>query len=291
MLDQYLARDGGFYRREELDVENVIGTENPSKNPAEMLASGEIDFAVAGLTILLSAIRNKIPLKYLLFTRKDPPHRLVARPHIMTAADLRGKLIGVARGTALYYHLIRRWLKENGLDPDRDVRFLERNPGSLKDFHIESSPWARDAYWGAADAFLIDEVKRELYQALGFHELVETYERYPNSSTHGLVTTPEKIEADPDLVMRFVRAHTAVARWIHEQASEVVRYIAERWKISEPVAARCYQRMKTVFIADADVHHVTREIEVMRGVEGIGSIPDFEPRDFIEPKFADAVRA
>ncbi len=285
MLDQYLAQDKGFYAEQQLDVETFIGTENPGRNPAEMLARGEIDFGIAGFMILLPAIRHQLAIKFVLYTRQDPPHRLVGRPHVRNVEDLRGKRIGVAAGTALYYFLVRRWLRENKLDPDKDVEFLHRDPEFLKEFHVAGSPWAREAYFYSTDAFLVDELKRELYRKLGFHELVETYESYPGSSTHGIVATQEVIDQDPDLVRRMVTAHIRVARYIQDQAEEVIHYIAEKWKVSDRVAARCYQRMKAVFIADVDRTHLVRELEVMQELEEFPQLPDIQPEDFIEAKF------
>src|SRR5712692_5798286 len=125
MLDHYLAADKGFYADEGLEVETLVGTEMRAADPARLLATGEVHFAMAGAQIFTTAIREGIDIRYVLYTRQDPPHRLVGRPNIASAADLRGELIGVAPGTSLFYHLIRRWLHENGVDPDREVRFLE----------------------------------------------------------------------------------------------------------------------------------------------------------------------
>jgi ABC-type nitrate/sulfonate/bicarbonate transport system substrate-binding protein len=288
MLDQCLTVDQGFYRDEGLDVEIVVGTDHPGSSGGQMLANGDVDFAVAGSGIILPAVqRGTDEIKYVLFTRRDPPHRLVGRPHIRSAEDLRGRLIGVVpSGTVLYYLLIRKWLRSHGLDPDRDVRFLERDPESLRDFHLRSSDWAREAYLDAADAFVIYEVQRELYQKLGFNELMETYEEYRDSSTHGLATTRELIEEYPDLVRRMVKAHINAASYIGERDAEVIGYISTKWDVSEPVASRCYQSMKSVFIADINPERLRKEIQVMKNLEEVSSLPDFRPENFIEPKFA-----
>jgi len=286
MLDHYVAADKGFYEEQGLQVETVVGTERSGANPAEMLASGEVDFAMAGAQIFTAAVKEKLPIKYVLYTRRDPPHRLIGRPNVKTAADLKGKLIGVSPGGGLYYHLIRKWLREHGLHPDEDVRFVQRNPPGLEDFRVGGSHWARDAYLHSADAFVIFEVAREFYRALGYNELVETYEHYPDSSTHGIATTQEMIDEHPEVVRRMVRAHINVARFIHAQTDDTIEYIAERWNVAAPVAARCYETMRPVFIADTSEDHLRRELEVMRSMEDMPALPDFSPGDLIEPRFA-----
>jgi ABC-type nitrate/sulfonate/bicarbonate transport system substrate-binding protein len=291
MLDHYIAADQGFYRKHGLEVETLVGTERPSVNPARLLVDGEVDFAMAGAQIFTTAAQQGFPLKYVLYTRRDPPHRLVGRPSIKAAGDLRGKLIGVSPGGGLYYQLIRQWLRENGLDPDRDVRFLDRNPSVLADFHVAESRWAREAYASSADAFVIFEIARDLYRALGFNELVETYERYPGSSTHGIATTQELIDEYPDLVERMVLAHIDVARFIQTDPPATISYMAERWNVAEAVAASCYERMRSVFIADVSAEHLERELAMMRSMEEMPPLPEIRPTDLIEPRFAEAALA
>jgi len=288
MLDQYLAVDKGFYRDEGLDVEIVVGTEaGADTDPARLISSGEVHFGEAGPIQFGTALREGLPLRWLLYTRQDPPHRMIGRPGIKTAQDLKGKLIGIQaqRGSrGMYTFLIRRWLMENGVDPDRDVHFMERDPEALRDFNGATSRWAREAYASSADAIVIFEQTWDLYQRLGFHNLVEPYEAYPHSSVHGLATSVEMIEQYPDVVRRMVRAHFKVAHFIHEESEGTIEYIAQRWQLSEAMAARCYERMQRVFIADPTPARFAAEIEFVKGMKEVPPFPDVNPADWVDAR-------
>ncbi len=293
MLDQYLAVDKGFYRDQGLDVEIMVGTEGGGEvDPARLVSSGKVHFGEAGPIQFGTALREGLPLRWLLWTRQDPPHRMIGRPGIRRAQDLRGKLIAVqaqrgARG--MYTYLLRRWLRESGVDPDRDVRFMERDPEDLRDFNVATSRWARQAYANSADAVVIFEEAWDLYQRLGFHNLVEPYEAYPHSSVHGLATSVEMIDQYPDLVSRMVRAHFNVAHFIREESEGTIEYIAQRWNLSETMAAQCYERMRRVFIADPTPARLAGEIEFVKGMEEVPAFPAIDPARWVEGRFAEGL--
>jgi ABC-type nitrate/sulfonate/bicarbonate transport system substrate-binding protein len=288
MLDQYLARDFGFYAAQGLEVEPVIGFDFSGlrlSDPVALLADGEVDFAIAGSLVFAPAAQRGLALRHLLVTRLDPPHWFLARPGIERPQDLRGKRLGIRPGMALFYYLVRGWLREHGLDPDRDVQFLDPALPSAQGLHLADSLWAWQVYAASADVVLADEVRKALYLALGYRSLMDAYGHY-SGSTHGIVTTPAMVAEHPELCRRLVCAHVETARAIAAEPQRVINWIAQHWQLDEPVAEAVYRAMAPVFVARADAALIRNEIRLCNAVPELPNLAEALADEWFEPRFA-----
>lgn len=290
MLDQYLARDFGFYAAQGLEVEPVIGFDFSGfrlADPVALLADGQIDFAVAGSLVFAPAAQRGLPLRHLLVSRLDPPHWFLARPGIERPADLKGRRIGIRPGMALFYYLVRGWLRDNGLDPDRDVEFLDPARPGAQGLHLADSLWAWQVFAASADLVLADEVRKELYLALGYRSMIDAYGHY-SGSTHGIVTTATMVDSRPELCQRLVRAHVETSRCIAAEPQRVIDWIAGHWRLDADIAARVYRAMAPVFVQRAEVELIRNEIRLFNSVPELPNLPETLADDWFEPRFARA---
>lgn len=291
MLDQYLARDFGFYAAQGLEVEPVIGFDFSGyrlSDPVTLLAQGDIDFAISGSVLFAPAARGGLALRHLLVTRVDPPHWFMARPGIDSPADLKGRRIGIRPGMALFYYLVRHWLRDNGLDPDRDVQFLDPELPGAAGLNLSESLWAWQIFAATADLMLADEVRKALYQGLGYHSMIDAYSHY-SGTTHGIVTTAQMVEDHPDICRRLVRAHIDTTRFIAEEPQQVCDWIAGHWQLDGPIAARVYQAMKPVFVSGSDPVLLRNEIGLFNSVPELPEVAVSLADEWFEPRFAQAL--
>ncbi|HEX9271788.1 MAG TPA: ABC transporter substrate-binding protein, partial [Candidatus Binatia bacterium] len=92
------------------------------------LVNDEINY-FTGVTFPVRAAIQGLPIRIVACYLPAPPFVLIARPEIKSVQELKGKTMGVAeigQGPDVIGRMI---LKQSGLDPDKDVKFI-RSGGS-----------------------------------------------------------------------------------------------------------------------------------------------------------------
>ena len=98
------------------------------------------------------------------------PYALIARPHIKTFADLKGKKIAVSSRGSLSEFLFSYALKNKGMDPSRDVNYIAMGGVPTRFAAILS---------GAVDASLISAAQFERGKKAGLNFLLMLSEIVP----------------------------------------------------------------------------------------------------------------
>ncbi len=116
----YVAQERGFFRDEGLDV-NLIVMGAPVANLA--LIGQNVDFSSVP-TAALSAMLRGAPLRVIFNAFYRPLVWLYSKAEIHSVKELKGKRVGVAGIGSGPDHLLRELLRQNGMDPSRDVTIL-----------------------------------------------------------------------------------------------------------------------------------------------------------------------
>ncbi len=127
--DVYLANTLGFYEAHGLEAE-LITFQNATKM-RDALISGEIDLsAQAPLHVYLSQAQG-VPLKIVANRRNTIDVALIVRSNladkIATVEDLKGHTIGVGSIGSWDWAIANLYLREHGIDPEKDVQFVNRS--------------------------------------------------------------------------------------------------------------------------------------------------------------------
>jgi NitT/TauT family transport system substrate-binding protein len=141
----YVAQEQGFFKKHSIDVEFVLTPSSGNNPPA--LVSGSVQVAGPTMTTLLQA--NDAGLDLVVIAGGAvyplPGDVLIARTgsDIRKPTDLKGKMVGVPGLGALLHVMLRRHLKENGVDPN-EVRYSEvgfvQAADALKTGQIDAYP-------------------------------------------------------------------------------------------------------------------------------------------------------
>jgi NitT/TauT family transport system substrate-binding protein len=119
----YLAQQNGYYRDAGLDVtfENKI-----DPDLITLTGQGAIDISVADGTDVIPAVSQAIPVQYIATLYGTYPSIVFAKASsgIKTAADLKGKKIGIPGKYGSSWIMLQALLKSVGLTPD-DVTIVE----------------------------------------------------------------------------------------------------------------------------------------------------------------------
>ncbi len=117
-----LAQDRGFFSHEGLTAEFVPFRGGPDLVKA--VIAGEILLGAAGSTDILVFREAGMPLRMVATQTEGNHFTLNVAPDVRSVADLKGKAIGVTRVGATTWVFARMVARENGWDPDRDVKVV-----------------------------------------------------------------------------------------------------------------------------------------------------------------------
>src|SRR5581483_8810360 len=191
-----IAQEAGYFAEQGLDVSVAavrLGTQN-----AAALLSGEIDVSVMGGTAPLRARLGGAELVFIAGTKPYFAGAIVARPEITSAADLRGKRLGVGSKGGNPDFMARAMLPRLGLEPDRDVALLTTGGDPETVAALVA---------GSVDAGAVIPPGDEQARNLGFHTLIDvTAARVPFPATV-LATGSATLASRPDAIERFLRAY------------------------------------------------------------------------------------
>jgi NitT/TauT family transport system substrate-binding protein len=191
----YLAQQAGYYAAEGLAVtfQNKI-----DPDLVALVGQGSIDLGISDGTSVIPAVSQKIPIRYLATVYGQFPSIVFGKASsgIKTAADLKGKKIGIPGRYGSSWIMLQALLESAGLTPD-DVTIVE-----YPDFG-QGAAVAEGAV-DAATGFANNEpVQLELSGTSAFVLHIDDVTALPGP---GLIASTATIAAKHDAIAGFVRA-------------------------------------------------------------------------------------
>ena len=191
----YLAQQLGYYSEAGLDIEfqNKI-----DENLIPLVGQGAIDIGIGDGTSVIPAASNGNPIEYVATIYGKFPNIVFAKASsgIKTAADLKGKKIGVPGRYGSGWIMLQALLSSAGLTPD-DVDIVEY-PDFTQEIAVEQG--AVDAATGFANN---EPVQLELH---GGKPVVLTIDDITPLPGPGLIAASKTIDAKRDAISGFVAA-------------------------------------------------------------------------------------
>src|SRR5581483_1129068 len=217
------AQEGGLFARNGLDVELVnLG---PSQSTQAALLSGEAPVASVSGSSTLNVILAGGDLAIVGAVFDTMPYQLVTTRDLTTLADLRDKQIGVNRFGGAADSILRYVLRQNGLDPERDVRILQVGAQTERLAALRS---------GAVQGTLVDPPFQVLAEREGLRVLLDTADlglAYPQDV---LVMSRAYIATRRDTARRVLQSAVDGARAFRQDRELGVRTISHWLKLEDP---------------------------------------------------------
>jgi len=235
MLPVFLAQDKGLFREEGLEPQLVfVG----GRLQVPALAAGEVDYSASAETVLRAAAQG-LPLKVVVYMNSRMAVSLVAAPDIKSVSGLKGRSIGVTSIGGSLDYAAREVLSKNGLNPERDARFVG----------LAQSEQMLALSSGSIQGAMLTPPYDSMMEKKGFRKLVFMGDvlDYPQG---GLATTDKKIQENPAQVKRLLRGMVKSLIRIRQNRDELITYIAKRWKMDPEFAASSYDTMLKAYSAD-----------------------------------------
>ncbi|HEX2385795.1 MAG TPA: ABC transporter substrate-binding protein, partial [Candidatus Binatia bacterium] len=199
----------------------------------------------AGGSALLPITRG-LPMTFLFTTYDKANFSLYSNPAIRSAAELKGKRIGVSSFGSGPDSLLRDFLNDHGIEAGRDATILAVGTGMERFISLKT---------GAVDAAMLSPPAYIMAEDAGFRELV-SFVRQANYVylQGGIITRSNLLNTEPALVEKFIRGSLKGLLYARANRAQTIALLARTLKITPDVAARTYDEVRPGMTQDGTVN-------------------------------------
>ncbi|HEY7320435.1 MAG TPA: ABC transporter substrate-binding protein [Candidatus Binatia bacterium] len=123
----WVTAEKGIWRKYGFDVEPILVSGGARAVPA--LIGQSVQFLFGSDTGVTTAQLQGIPIVRLGVTMNTLGSSLLTQQNVQSVRDLKGKILGISRGRDASYIRLAKLLRDNGLNPNDDVKFLSIGGG------------------------------------------------------------------------------------------------------------------------------------------------------------------
>jgi NitT/TauT family transport system substrate-binding protein len=270
----WLAKEAKIYEKNGLDVELILL--RGSGQTSQAILGGSIYAAPVTIATVMMADLSGADLVTVAHTVPGVQSKLLVKPEIKRAEDLKGKRIGTSSlgslGDFLFRHIVRKY----GMDPSRDVTWIQ----------IGTPPERLQALSaGAVDAADVSYPTDVQGERMGFRVLWDARKEvvYPSMS---VVTRRKSIQEDRDTVMRMVKSHVEGIAYLKANKDFSLKVLSKYLRTSDrELLEGSYEIYKQDFISVP--------YPIMEGLQATydyvalsrPEIRSHKPEEFMDPSF------
>lgn len=202
-------------------IKKITDKSFPTGQPEmQAMMSGSLDVAYVGAAPVLTAISQGLDAKIVEPVQVNGSS-LVLRPEYKyeSPKDLKGLKIATYPAGSIQDTLLRKWLKENGIDPEKDVTILEMTAG---DAVTAISSKQVDA------AFLPHPSPAVIEKEGNGRTVVQSGQMEPNHACCVLVVSGKLIREHPDIVEQIVKTHIKATNYNQEHVDEAAQIYSNK---------------------------------------------------------------
>jgi NitT/TauT family transport system substrate-binding protein len=210
-MPTWVAMDAGIFKKNGLDVE-LITVDGGARGMQAVLA-GEIDIATLGGAECLSATAAGAKITMTAVGTPVFPYQLMAAADIKTAADLKGKKIGISSPGGSADIATRKALKDIGLDPDKDVTLVALGSHAQRTAAL---------FAGSIQAAVDDPPNTTELVDKGFHNVYDLAAKRLGTAQTGVVAQQTFIAAKPEAMQRFIDSQIEAVAYMKKNKAQTV---------------------------------------------------------------------
>jgi NitT/TauT family transport system substrate-binding protein len=267
-----MADKKGFFKKEGV---NAVVITMQNQVVVNGVLSRNLDYG-GTIANFIGAAKGGLPVRVVMSLMDGSDHALVAAPNIKRVEDLKGKRIGISSFGGAPHNQTVIILRKYGLNPDKDVTFLQIGGGAARYMSLES---------GSIHATMLVPPLNKVAREKGFNELLFFNEvmRVPLS---GLSVHVDKIKENPDEIVKVIKALLMSMEFIRANKAEILTFLEKAWGIKTPaVREGFYDDMVELFsrtgIASDDlIRNVVRFVQETRKTQENIAISDITDWSF-----------
>jgi len=240
----------------------------------QTVVSGDIDMAMTGGAVV-NGILSGAELVYIAIGVPTYGFAVYVRPEIKDVSDLKGKVLGVMTKGASSDHAATALLRQKGIRPGQDVKFLYLGGVQQVLAALEK---------GVIPAGVISPPTTLQARRLGYRELVNIASLKLPYVHNGIVTRRALVRQNPELIKSFLKAYVAAIK-ITLDEPEVAKRALARFLATNDAAIldEAYQAFRPLF---PKVPYMTEDF--IRSVLAVSDHPKAskaDPKDFFDNRF------
>lgn len=261
-LPLIVARQNGYFDEKGLTAQIIQMA--PQLQVAGLI-NGELDYVSTFQPVVRAALQGA-PLKVVAVLLAKPGHWLVSKPSIKSIAALKGAKIGIQQFGGGDHYSAREILAKGGVDPDKDVTFLQIGAGPTRLAALVAQ---------SIDASPLTEIETVRAQAMNYQVLRFAGDVMELPLT-GVSVAAVRLEKQPQQVHRVVQSILKALFYVRQDKKGSVKILSEWLKLDSAQAEKAYDLVYPAFSADgrASEEGFLRLLELERKAGRIkGEIP------------------
>lgn len=255
-LPIWTASDQGFFKKHGLSV-SVVSTPSSAQAVAALMAN-ELDvLSGAGTSGVAAQLQGRKELVLFANIINTFIFSVFTNPSITDVSQLRGKKMGVTRFGGTLDFAARSYIKQSGLQPDKDIAFIQ--VGSMPD--IMTALLA-----GAIDAGTIADPQMYLARKQGLRELADLSKMGARYPLNAFLTRRSFRDNNRPQLVGFVKALTEAIHYLKTHPKEGMEIMSRYTRITDPDVLKPSYEVHTMLfprvpeISAADLVLVLEEI-------------------------------
>ena len=270
----WIAKEAKIYEKHGLDVQLIL-LRGSGQTSAALLGGSIFASPVALPTVMLADLSGA-DLVNVAHTVPGVQTKMLVKPDIRRAEDLRGKRIATSSLGSLGDFLFKYILRKNGLDPNREIMWLS----------IGTPPDRLQAlFTGAVDATEASYPFDVQAERKGFRVLFDARKEvvYPSMS---VVTRRKSIVEDRDTVTRMIRAHVEGIAFLKHNKEFSIKVLSKQLKINDrETLENSYDTYRQDFISVP--YPITKGLEATYDyvAQSRPEIRNRKPEEFVDASF------
>ena len=216
-----------------------------------------VHFTLAGTSALIARSRSSVPLKVVFAANKQVLQWVLTRPEITSVRQLRNKKIATPGIASSSTFMLKSVLATKGVNPDRDVVFLDPGAGN----HLAA------LLAGTVDAAILGAEQRYVALASGMREQFFLGREVKNS--WGTLATSERIiQENPRQVFSVIKATVKALHLLRKSREVATRTMQKFAQVDASHSMRVYDDLISTFTADGTVDEETQrsDLAVIRDI-------------------------
>jgi NitT/TauT family transport system substrate-binding protein len=222
----------------------------------------------------VGAALSGLPVRIVMAAMDGSDHYLVTAPKIKRVEDLKGKKFGISSFGGTPHSEAIMILRKYGMNPDKDVTFLQIGGSSSRYAALES---------GSVDAVMLVPPFNNFATKRGFNQLL-SFNEIMNIPLGGLAVHTQRIKEKPDEIIKMIKAVLRATDYIRTRKSDILSFLESKWGIKEAdIRESIYREMVDLYSRDGissdetmkNVVQLVRETRKSNDDKSMGNIFDW----------------
>ena len=214
-----IAEEKGIFKAEGLNAVIVIMQNQVVVNG---VVARQVDYG-GTFSNLVGAALAGLPVRIVMSVMDGSDHYLVTAPNIKRVEDLKGKKFGISSFGGTPHSEAILILKKYGLNPEKDVTFLQIGGSSSRYAALDS---------GSIDAAMLVPPFNKLEKQRGFNEIL-SFNEIMSIPLGGLAVHTQRMKEKPDEIVKMIKAMFKAIDYIRKRKAEILVMMDTKWGVKD----------------------------------------------------------